>query len=229
MTTTRAGGVSKPPYDQLNLADHVGDQLENVISNRKILVNQLSLPGEPKWLKQVHGHNVVNASNIISGLAQADASFTVDANIVCTVMTADCLPIALADSQGECIGVVHAGWRGLLGGVIQKAIVAMSQFSKPEYAWLGPALSPDAFEVEADVYHAYLTENKQFAQAFAIKNSNKWSFDIYQAAKMILMSEGVNQVFGGQHCTYGDSEQFYSYRRDGVTGRMATLIWKSQK
>lgn len=227
VTTTRFGGISLPPYHQFNLAAHVGDDIEHVNSNRQHLVRLLNLPAEPKWLQQVHSRHVINA-----GLAdteqQADASFTIDDDVVCVVMTADCLPVVFSDLHGRCIGVAHAGWKGMLDGVLQSTIKEMSNFSRPEVAWLGPAIGPDVFEVGADVYQAYVDQDAQFKQAFEIKNTTKWNFNLYQVASIILKTSGVNHIYGGEYCTFTDKERFYSYRRDGITGRMATLVWKSQ-
>lgn len=226
-TTTRTGGASLAPYDQLNLAAHVGDDIGHVKNNRQLVASALNLPAQPKWLQQVHGHHAVNAGLINSGQPEADASFTIDSDVVCAVMTADCLPVVLSDSRGQCIGVAHAGWRGLLDQVLQNTILQMSAYMRPEYAWLGPAISPEAFEVGADVYQAFVAQSKQFQHAFEKKNDSKWNLDLYQAAKIILESAGIMHIYGGQHCTCQDEERFYSYRRDGVTGRMATLVWKA--
>ena len=227
VTTTRHGGVSLPPFDQLNLATHVGDDFEHVKRNRGLLASALNLPAEPKWLQQVHGHHVINAGSIKKDVREADGSYTVDRDVVCAVMTADCLPVVISDSRGHCIGVAHAGWKGLLDRVLQNTIEQMSVLAKPDYAWLGPAIGSAAFEVGADVYQAFLKQNKQFQLAFEIKNYSKWNFDIYQAASIILKSAGITHIYGGQYCTYSDKDRFYSYRREGVTGRMATLAWKS--
>lgn len=227
VTTTRAGGVSLPPFDQLNLAGHVGDNLEHVLSNRQHIARVLNLPAEPAWLQQVHGNHVVKARCNTTASPEADASFTVERGVVCAVMTADCLPVVFSDSRGHCIGVAHAGWKGLLNGVLQHTIQHMSEHVRPEYAWLGPAIGPQAFEVGIDVYQAFVDQDSQFQSAFAAINSSKWHFDLYHAADHILDTAGIKHIYGGGLCTYSDKEQFYSYRRDGVTGRMATLVWKS--
>ena len=227
VTTTRVGGVSQPPYDQFNLAAHVDDNIEHVECNRQRLLDALKLPAEPVWLQQVHHRHVINAG-ITESVTQADAAFTIDKNIVCAVMTADCLPVVLSDNQAQCIGIAHAGWKGMLHGVLQNTIRKMSDFSRPDYAWLGPAIGPASFEVGTDVYQAFNQQNNQFKQAFVIKSNGKWNFNLYLAASIILKASGVNHIYGGEHCTFTDKDRFYSYRRDGVTGRMATLVWKSR-
>jgi len=229
-TTTRIGGVSQIPYNNFNLAMHVNDNLSDVVTNRQKL--QEYIPSvEIKWLKQIHSNKVVNASAIDSDLVEADAAFTVDRNIACAVLTADCLPILLTDKQGECVAAIHAGWRGLLNGVVSNAVSTMSKYKKPSYAWLGPAIGPHVFEVGEDVYEAYMQSNPAFKDSFMAKKVNqktlpKWNLNIYQAAKVVLNAADIFNVFGGEYCTYTDSDQFFSYRRQAITGRMATIISK---
>ena len=229
VTTTRAGGNSAAPYNKLNLGIHVGDDERVVKNNRSLISNFLDLPSEPKWLKQIHSDLVVEASAIESDVVQADASFTTDRHIVCAVLTADCLPVVFSDANGDCIAVAHAGWKGLLNGILQKTIQAMMSYSKPEFAWLGPAIGPSAFEVGDNVYQPYVQQNEKFKNAFTTKGNAKWSLDIYQAAEVVLRSQDLTNIYGGTYCTLSEKDRFYSYRRDGVTGRMATLAWKSQK
>lgn len=223
-TTTRLGGVSVSPYNDLNLALHVGDQAESVIKNRSLLNKQLPIGVSCKWINQTHSNIVVNASEIEPDSIEADASFTIDRNIVCAVLTADCLPILFSDQNGECVGVTHVGWRGLLDGIIQKTIEAMSAYKKPDYAWLGPAIGPTAFEVGEDIYTGYIQRDPNFEAAFTTKVAGKWNFDIYLAAKVVLSAADIPYVYGGVFCTYNDEQQFFSYRRNAMTGRMATLI-----
>lgn len=223
-TTTRQGGVSQPPYMGLNLAGYVGDQPEAVAENRRRLRQQLALPGEPRWLQQVHGVAVVEAATVV-GTPAADASFTRLPNTVCAVMTADCLPLLLCNRQGSVVAATHAGWRGLLDGVIEETVVSMGGAAADLLVWLGPAIGPAAFEVGDEVRDAFIARHADARQAFRPLAAGHWLADIYQLARQRLNKLGVTAVYGGDCCTYNDAERFYSYRRDGVTGRMASLIW----
>lgn len=230
-TTTRAGGVSQPPYNDLNLALHVDDNVSDVQNNRQQLCRLISPETEIKWLKQIHSNKVVNASNVEPDVVEADAAFTTEKNIACAVLTADCLPILISDKNGECVAAVHAGWRGVLNGVISNTIQAMSEFARPEYAWFGPAIGAQAFEVGEDVYSEFVQSNLAFAECFRPKvvdqeKPGKWNLNIYKAAKIVLNSAGISNIFGGEFCTFSDTDQFFSYRRQNVTGRMATIIAK---
>ena len=230
-TTTRNGGVSSAPFDSFNLAMHVHDDAADVQANRQQLQKYLSDQVQIKWLKQVHGNHVVNASAIAADEVEADAAFTTDEHIACAVLTADCLPILISDKNGECIAAVHAGWRGVINGVITNTISAMSSHVKPSYAWLGPAIGPSVFEVGEDVCDAYNQTDFAFKDCFIEKNTHpkktgKWNLNIYQAAKVVLNAADISNVYGGEYCTFNDSDQFYSYRRNAVTGRMATIISK---
>lgn len=225
LTTTRKGGVSLPPYDSFNLADHVGDNPLHVRENRRRLRQELQLSDEPRWLRQVHGTAVPVADEIIPGCCEGDASVTQQPGVVCAVLTADCLPLLLCDLKGTRVAAVHAGWRGLLNGVIESAIAAMGCTGAELLAWLGPAIGPDAFEVGDEVREAFIAGEAAAAGAFRPSPNGRWLADIYQLAKLRLASKGVTAVFGGGLCTLSEPERFYSYRRDGVTGRMATLIW----
>ncbi len=225
-TTTRSGGMSQAPYDSFNLALHVEDQVENVVKNRLILNDQMSFESSPKWLQQTHSDIVLMSEDILPDTIEADASFTISKNEICAVLTADCLPVLFSDRHGECVGAAHAGWQGLAKGILQKTIQAMSQYVKPEYAWLGPAIGPASFEVGEDVYEAYMQSNPEYKQAFKVKESGKWNLDIYQAAKIVLEAADIPYVYGGTYCTYQDEKLFYSYRRNSKTGRMATIIMR---
>lgn len=224
LITTRSGGVSAAPYASLNLGDHVGDNPQHVMQNRSLLSAQL--PAEPRWLKQVHGIAVAEAC--MTG-AEADASVAFQAGEVCAVLTADCLPVLLCDQSGTVVGAAHAGWRGLLNGVIEATAVAMKVPASSLLAYLGPAIGPQAFEVGDEVRAAFVAENPQAASAFSSSDrqadTQKWLADIYWLARLRLERLGVAGVYGGGLCTYTDTERFFSYRRDGVTGRMASLIW----
>jgi hypothetical protein len=218
--TTRTGGVSTGPYASLNLGDHVGDDPAHVAENRARLRRELGLPAEPLWLTQVHGIAVAEGQG-----ADADASVAFGPGTVCTVMTADCLPLLLCDRAGTRVAAVHAGWRGLLAGVIEAAVARLDTSGAELLVWLGPAIGPDAFEVGDEVRAAFVAEDAAAAAAFRPSPAGRWLADIYALARRRLARCGVNAVYGGELCTYHDAERFYSYRRDGVTGRMASLIW----
>lgn len=220
--TTRQGGVSIAPYDSLNFGGHVGDSPLAVERNR-ILLNKL-LPSEPVWLEQIHGTLVANADRA-SCQPQADACIARHRAAVCVVMTADCLPVLLCDAQGSVVGAAHAGWRGLRDGVIETTVLAMGVAPQSLMAWLGPAISQEAFEVGEEVRAAFVAIQPQAASAFIAGQSGKWLADIYALARLRLNALGVTQIYGGGRCTYREREQFFSYRRDGVTGRMGTFIW----
>lgn len=222
LQTTRIGGVSAVPYDSLNLGDHVGDAPLAVERNR-MLLNSL-LPGEPVWLKQVHGTAVVDAGRT-SCYPQADASFTSHPGAACVVMTADCLPVLLCDDLGSVVGAAHAGWRGLRDGVIEQTVRAMNVPPQSLMAWLGPAIGPQAFEVGEEVRAAFVGLQPEATAAFTPGVSEKWLADIYQLARLRLHAQGVTRIYGGGLCTYTDQQRFFSYRRDGATGRMGTFIW----
>jgi len=228
LVTTRLGGESVGGFASLNLGAHVHDSLESVAQNRLTLANYTGLAASRfAWLDQVHGQTIITAQ-ADGQVVPADGSDTTDSNLACVVMTADCLPVLFCDEAGTKVSAVHAGWRGLAGGILQKAV---QRFAGPSQvmAWLGPAISQAHFEVGNDVYEAFVANNAQNALAFASSETpNKWMADIYQLARLQLNSAGVTKIYGGQHCTYADEQYFYSYRRDGVeSGRMASLIWRN--
>jgi YfiH family protein len=222
LQTTRQGGVSEGPYSSLNLGDHVGDDPMHVAANRQRL--SACLPSEPIWLQQVHGKSVAQAETA-SCLPQADATVADKANAVCVVMTADCLPLLICDRAGSMVAAVHAGWRGLEAGVIEETLVAMQARPADLLVWLGPAIGPQAFEVGAEVREAFMRVDAKAAEAFMPSGDNKWLADIYLLARQRLQGAGVSAIYGGGLCTYADTARFFSYRRDGVTGRMASMIW----
>ncbi len=223
-TTTRQGGVSLAPYAGLNLGDHVGDAPQAVAANRAHVVRQRGLPGMPLWLNQVHGTTVVDAADAAPGCA-ADASFTREPGVVCAVLTADCLPLLLCDKAGSTVAAVHAGWRGLAAGVIEATLAAMQVPPEELMVWLGPAIGPRAFEVGSEVCEAFTSHDPAAAEAFHPSPAGRWLADIYQLARQRLARQGVTAIYGGERCTYTEAQPFYSYRREGVTGRMASLIW----
>ncbi len=223
LMTTREGGVSCTPWDSLNLGDHVGDDATHVAENRARL--RLKLPAEPAWLKQIHGTTVVDAG---SDALTADASVTRQAGCVCAVLTADCLPVLFCDRSGRVVAAAHAGWRGLSQGVLEATVAAMQVPPGEVLAWMGAAIGPDAFEVGEDVRQTFIQQHPEAAAAFVPHPSGvpgKWLADIYQLARNRLNRVGVQAIYGGGRCTFNETAQFYSYRREGVTGRMASLIW----
>jgi len=222
-TTLRTGGVSQGRYASLNPATHVGDDSDLVQQNRRIIREMLDLPAEPIWLDQIHSNRAVKAVKTVS-IQQADASYTDEAGVVCAVMTADCLPLLACSKDGAQVAAIHAGWRGLLAGVIGNTVAAMQQWNL--LVWLGPAIGPDCFEVGAEVRDAFLDKSSAFNSAFKKQNNDKWLADIYQMARIELSGLGIDKVYGGTYCTVTEHERFYSYRRDTQTGRMATLIWR---
>lgn len=221
--TTRKGGVSPAPYDALNLGTHVGDSADVVLRNRS-LVRDL-LPGEPAWLEQVHGIEVVRAD--AADGRRADASVSRMPGAVCVVMVADCLPVLFCDRQGRVVAAAHAGWRGLLGGVLESTLAAMQVPPGEVLAWLGPAIGPAQFEVGPEVRSAFVEHCAQDAVHFRAGQGDRWLADIFALARARLMRAGLaaGAVSGGGVCTVSDAERFYSYRRDGVCGRMGAFIW----
>jgi YfiH family protein len=222
--TTRVGGVSHAPYDTFNLATHVGDDPAAVRANRAHLRAALALPAEPLWLKQVHGVAVVDAARAGTE-PEADGAFATQPGAVCAVLTADCLPVLLCNRAGTKVAALHAGWRGLAGGVMEAGVKAMGVAGSELLAWLGPAIGPEEFEVGPAVRTAFIQHDAQAAQAFRAAREGKFLADIYQLARQRLQRLGVAAVYGGGFCTVTEGARFFSYRRDGATGRMAALIW----
>ena len=221
--TTRAGGVSAAPYDSLNLGMHVGDGADSVSRNRELLAAALALPSSPEWIEQTHSSEAITLE--LDAKRRADAAVTRARGRVAVVMTADCLPILLCDRAGSEVAAVHAGWRGLQAGVVQSALAAMRSAPAQLLAWIGPAISQVHFEVGADVYTAFVDANPAAAAHFDANRPGHWLCDLAGLAEAVLRAAGVESVTRDAHCTYRDAEQFYSYRRDGVTGRMASLVW----
>jgi YfiH family protein len=222
--TTRTGGVSHTPYDSFNLAAHVGDDPAAVRENRARLRTALALPAEPLWLKQVHGVAVVDVARA-GAEAEADGAFATQPSAVCAVLTADCLPVLLCNREGTKVAALHAGWRGLAGGVIEAGVKALGVPWDGLLVWLGPAIGPQAFEVGVEVRAAFVQHDAQAAQAFRAVRDGKYQADIYLLARQRLACLGVAAVYGGGFCTVTERARFFSYRRDGATGRMASLIW----
>jgi len=261
-TSTRQNGFSKPPFSSFNLATHVGDEIQAVAKNRIKLHHDLLLPSNPHWLCQEHATQVIALScnvcgniksdknlyhgGVSDGLVTplADASYTSDSNTICAILTADCLPILLCNRRGTVVAAIHAGWRGLAAGIIEKTISTISYDhtdNKDLLVWLGPAIGPTAFVVGVNVFETFVAHNSQARTAFQkITNtkddsSNKWLANIYLLAKQRLIACDIseNQIYGADFCTYSDEDLFFSYRRDqinhGSTGRMASLIWLQKK
>lgn len=226
LVTTRAGGVSRPPYTDLNLGLHVGDDEAAVQRNREIV--SALLPAAPCWLDQVHGTDVADAdARHAKEPVCADAAIARSPASVCVVMTADCLPVLLCDTTGSVVAAAHAGWRGLASGVLEAAVGRMACAPASVMAWLGPAIGPSHFEVGDEVRATFVAADAAAARAFVPgKGRGKWMADLFALARLRLAAAGVTQVSGGALCTYADRERFYSYRRDGVTGRFASLIWR---
>ncbi|MEY6433415.1 peptidoglycan editing factor PgeF [Thioalkalicoccus limnaeus] len=224
LCTTRHGGVSTEPFASLNLADHVGDDPDAVARNRAILRERTAIPADPIWLRQVHGTRVTDAAKNGAD-READAAFTDSAGIVCAVLTADCLPLLLCDRSGLRIAAVHAGWRGLAAGVIEAAIDRFPVDPGGLLAWMGPAIGPRAFVVGGEVRERFLHQDPAAAAAFEPAQADRWHADLYALARRRLALRGVRAVWGGRLCTHADPGRFFSYRRDGRCGRIATLIW----
>jgi polyphenol oxidase len=222
-TTTRLGGCSQEPYQGLNVALHVGDDPKAVLQNRKQLVIEATLPAEPFWLTQVHGTRVLDHPGASSS-PEADASVAFEPAQVCAILTADCLPVLLCDRSGTKIAAVHAGWRGLRAGIIEAAVERLMIDPKNIMAWLGPAISVKHYEVGAEVFDSFKAD--EHAIGFVKTGTDKWHCDLYALARWRLKHLGLDTaaIYGGDYCTYADP-RFYSYRRSGLTGRMATLIW----
>ena len=182
------------------------------------------LPAEPRWLKQEHGVGVVDASRH-AGPVEADAAYTQDKGVVCTVMVADCMPVLLADEQGEAVAAAHAGWRGLSAGVIEATVGAMGLPAARLLAWLGPAIGPRVYEVGAEVREAFVAKDSRAEAAFAPTRPGHWNLDLYAVARQRLASLGITRVSGGDFCTHTDQKRFFSYRRDKAMQRMAAAIW----
>ncbi len=223
LQTTRLGGVSAAPYDTLNLGLHVGDEPVRVNRNRQML--EPLMPSEPVWLEQVHGTVVANA-DAAGCRVQADACIARHRGAVCVIMTADCLPVLLCDEAGTVVGAAHAGWKGLAAGVIEATVKEMGVEPRKLMAWLGPAIGPHAFEVGAEVRATFMAHDAKAAEAFTPHGAEgKYHADIYQLARQRLNALGITRVYGGTLCTFHQKDKFFSYRRDGVTGRMGTFIW----
>lgn len=225
-TTTRHGGCSEGAYASFNLALHVEDDPDCVKANRAELKKNIPLPTEPLWLKQIHSTDVIKITQQSPQDITADGSWTQEANTICAIFTADCLPVLLCDQKGSCVAALHAGWRGLASGILETGVQQLPADPKDLLAWLGPAISQEHYEVGEEVRQAFIAYDPQAQHAFKpSERKDHWYIDIYFLARQRLQSVGVHAIYGGDHCTYRESDQFYSFRRDKETGRMASLIW----
>lgn len=224
--TCRNNGASEGKYTSFNLASHVSDNRQHVMVNRALLRDELELPNEPYWLNQTHSVQVLDIPFEYRPGIEADASFTQQRNKVCAVLTADCLPLLLVNDNATEVAAIHAGWRGLQQGIIDRTVTKMLSSPETIHVYLGPAIGPSAFEVGAEVKQAFINRHAEFETCFKDAQSpNKYFADIYSMARLELNRLGVKNISGGNYCTYERDELFYSYRRDGQTGRMASLIW----
>ncbi len=237
MSTLRGGGMSVAPYDSLNLGDHVDDAAAAVAENRRSLRAVAGLPAEPAWLRQVHGICVQDldsgdpqsASSAPSEATRlfgpADGAVTRQAGKICAILTADCLPVLLAAQAGDRVGAAHAGWRGLAAGVIEATVDALGAAPRELLAWLGPAIGPGHFEIGPEVREALLRADPAADGAVVPNSRGRFMADLYALARSRLARLGIERVYGGAECTYTDRDRYFSHRRDGRTGRQATLIW----
>ena len=225
-TTTREGGVSLPPFDSFNLGDHVEDDKSAVKTNRTLLVEKFNLPHFPLLLTQTHSTRVITLPYEGNDL-EADAVYTAQPNQVCLVMTADCLPVLFTNKQGTEVAAAHAGWRGLCDGVLEETVKCFQSASEEIIAWFGPAIGPNAFQVGKEVIEQFMAFDPIAETAFRPDPNEvgKYLGNLYQIATQRLNKLGITQIYGGEHCTFNEKERFFSYRRDGKTGRMASLIW----
>ena len=222
-TSIRIGGHSKTPYNDFNLAQHVGDDHDDVKTNRKILNSHLQLQSDPIWLNQTHSSNIISIDASPENRA-ADGSFTTKQNKVCAILTADCVPILFCNKAGTKIAAIHAGWKGICGGIIENTI---KSFSEPEslFVWIGPCISNEHYEVGKDVYESCINHSSLSKSAFHRVNVDHWHCDLVKIVEIILKKAGIGAIYECNLCTYKMDELFYSYRRDGTTGRTASMIW----
>ncbi|WP_312073977.1 purine nucleoside phosphorylase YfiH [Atlantibacter sp.] len=223
-SSTRIGGISSGPYASLNLGAHCGDNLDDVEENRRRLFADARMPSAPVWLEQVHGEAVLRLRDEPYASKRADASWSDTPGLVCAVMTADCLPVLFCNQAGSEVAAAHAGWRGLCGGVLEQTVAHFKDRPENIMAWLGPAIGPQAFEVGNDVRDAFIAKDNSAERAFR-PVGEKYFADIYQLARQRLNNAGVTKIYGGDRCTFTEKRDFFSYRRDRITGRMASFIW----
>lgn len=222
-TSVRTGRISQTPYNELNLATHVGDQYEHVHKNRQLLSEYLGLPTEPAWLEQVHSSKIISLDKTQKNIT-TDGSYTSKKNKICAILTADCVPILFCNTDGTKVAAIHAGWRGICAGIIEKAI---DEFPDPKklLVWIGPHISKQYYEVGKEIYDRCSTHLDSLQRAFTPINSSHWYCDLTEIVKIILKNSKVGLIYECELCTYKQHDLFYSYRRDGNTGRTASLIW----
>ncbi|NLB12725.1 MAG: peptidoglycan editing factor PgeF [Gammaproteobacteria bacterium] len=227
VTTRLLPGASQPPFDAFNLGAHCGDAVDAVAANRQRLIELAALPHPPHWLSQVHGTGVhrVLSREPVSMPRQADAAVTDVPGAVLAILTADCLPVLFATKNGSEIAAAHAGWRGLAAGVLEATVAAMRSAPENILAWLGPAAGPAHYEIGEEVRAAFVDTDAAAATCFVATRPGHWLVDLYALARRRLAAAGVTAVSGGDLCTISDPQLFYSWRRDGRTGRMASLVW----
>ncbi len=223
-TTTRNGGVSSPPYDTFNLAQHVDDEEKNVLLNRQQLRKKLNLQSEPCWLKQIHANRIINAQRNVS-VEIADGSYTDKTNTICVVLTADCLPLFLSDKRGTAIAAIHIGWRSFSKNIIENALDKFSVARHQLIAWLGPCISADHYEIDATVYNATKNIFTGAEECFIETRMGHWLMDLKKLVSKQLITLEVGHIYTSPYCTYSDQTRFFSHRQDGTTGRIASLIW----
>jgi len=233
VSTTRLGGFSAGAFASLNLGLHVGDDSQAVNANRERLHGVANLPGAPVWLDQCHGTRVLDLDAELHKTPgheatgrEADAALARTPGLVCAVLTADCLPVLLTDAQGRRVAAVHAGWRGLAAGIIEAAVLALGDPSGGVLAWLGPCIGRNAFEIGPEVRDALLATDPGAGDCFEPGRGDRWHADLQALARRRLGALGVSSISASGLCTYSDPQRFFSHRRDGPCGRMATLIWR---
>jgi polyphenol oxidase len=229
--TLRTGGVSATPFESLNVGMHVGDSPDAVAENRRRIRETLDLPDEPAWLEQEHGTRVLDLDVELAQrepyALRGDAAFTHRRGPVCAIQVADCMPVLFATCMGTAVAAAHAGWRGLLGGVLEGTVKAVGCKASELRAWLGPAISQAHFEVGDEVRDAFVGQDAEAADCFVRNDRARWQCDLYGLARQRLAALGVSSVQGGAFCTYAEPARFFSYRRDGRCGRMVALVWLS--
>ena len=223
-TTTRTGGFSQAPYNSLNIAAHVGDNLEDISKNRQLLQKNFHLKKPITWLEQIHGNVAISGDHPKTSL-RADAIYSKTAQTVCAVQTADCLPLLVCSSSSYCVAAIHAGWKGLSNGIIETTIDALALPPSDILVWLGPAIGPQAFIVGEEVFQSFVAKDRAAESAFQSVENNLWQANLYELAKQRLNKRGISSIYGGDYCTFSDKLRFFSYRRDHITGRMLSLIW----
>lgn len=223
-TTTRIGGFSRAPYNSLNIATYVGDDLDDVSKNRKLLRKSLHLKKPIIWLSQIHGNTIISADQPINSL-EADAIYSKTEQTICAVQTADCLPLLVCCSSSYCVAAIHAGWKSLSAGIIETTIDTLALPPRDILVWLGPAISPNAFIVGEEVLQTFIDNDPAAISAFQPFGNKQWQASIYKLAQQRLHKLGITTIYGGNYCTFSDKRRFYSYRRDQITGRMLNLIW----